>query len=90
MSRYDRMAMHMPWHDPAFRQAARTHQQTEKFLNLCKQADARGKELSPTQKRLRATLEHQGSRNGEENALDTPRVGDVPSVNATPVEKDSR
>lgn len=57
MGRYDRMAMREPWHDPAFRQAAKTHIIEERFLALCKKADAAGKQLSPTQQRLRDMFE---------------------------------
>lgn len=54
MSRYDRMANAMPWHDPAFRSAARTHEQAERFLRACKKAEAAGRKLTPNQQHLKA------------------------------------
>lgn len=57
MDRYDRAAVHEPWHDPAFRAAAKTHEQGVTFLALCKKADAKGHELSENQKRLRKFFE---------------------------------
>lgn len=57
MSRYDQMANRMPWHDPEFRSAVKTHEQGEKFLALCKEADEKGMELSDKQKVLRKFFE---------------------------------
>lgn len=55
--RYDRISMHMPWHDPKFRQAVAEHELAEKFLSLCKTADEKGMVLSPIRQQLRKTFE---------------------------------
>ncbi len=57
MDRYDHMALNEPWHDPAFRQAVKTHANKQRFLALCKKADAKGMKLSPNQQHLRDMLE---------------------------------